>query len=78
MGHIGSTVLSTSKMRVCTVKSREHTELCKAYEDADTEEEGIDTTNLNKDAYKEIRKFLFGTCTEDSEKSTCSAWTFGS
>mmetsp|Transcript_8400 Transcript_8400/g.18824 ORF Transcript_8400/g.18824 Transcript_8400/m.18824 type:complete len:340 (-) Transcript_8400:64-1083(-) len=59
-----------------TVKSKEHTELCKSYEDADIQEEGIDTTNLSKSTYKTLRKFLFGTCSEDSEEVTCSDMNF--
>ena len=61
-----------------TINSKEHTELCKAYEDADIEEDGINTDNLNKSMsmYQHMRKFLFGTCSKESETVTCSDINF--
>ncbi|KAL7537692.1 hypothetical protein ACHAXR_008004 [Thalassiosira sp. AJA248-18] len=59
-----------------TVKSKDHTELCKCYEDADIEEEAIDTRNLSKSTCRELRKFLFGAYSGDSEKITCSDMDF--
>lgn len=36
----------------------------------------VDTTNLNKSTYQKLRKFLFGTCSTDSENVTCSDMNF--
>lgn len=55
-----------------TIKSKDHTELCKCYEDADIEHDGIETENLTKATYQKMRRFLFGTSSKESEKVTCS------